>query len=62
MVFYYCRSARRQTIVEQCPLPFCPALKTPEVGYLKPPVNGSEHRKQEFIDDCYRYTILTAEF
>lgn len=52
---YYCPVREKANDVDNALCPFCPALQTPEVGYLKPPVNGSEHRKQEFIDDCYRY-------
>ena len=33
--------------------PFCPALQTPAIGYLKPPVNAGGHRKQEFIRNTY---------
>ena len=33
--------------------PFCPALQTPEIGYLKPPVIASRHRKQEYIRETY---------
>ena len=34
--------------------PFCPAAQTPESGYLRPPVNGSEYRKQESSSSTYR--------
>jgi len=35
--------------------PFAPAHQTPEIGYLRPPLNASEHRKQEFIQQCHTY-------
>ena len=52
---YYCPVREKQGDVDAALCPFCPAEQTPAVGYLKPPVKGSEHRKQEFIDNCYRY-------
>ncbi len=50
---YYCPVREKQNDVDSALCPFCPALQTPEIGYLKPPVNASEHRKQEFIRNCY---------
>ncbi|WP_292368631.1 DUF2115 domain-containing protein [Methanoregula sp. UBA64] len=52
---YYCPVREKAGDVDAALCPFCPALQTPEVGYLHPPVDGSEHKKQEFIDNCYRY-------
>ncbi|MDD1701443.1 MAG: DUF2115 domain-containing protein [Methanoregula sp.] len=52
---YYCPVREKANDVDSALCPFCPAQQTPEVGYLKPPVNASGHRKQEFIDNCYRY-------
>jgi uncharacterized protein (UPF0305 family) len=52
---YYCPVRDKAGDVDAALCPFCPAQQTPAVGYLKPPVNASEHRKQEFIDNCYRY-------
>jgi len=52
---YYCPVREKANDVDAALCPFCPAQQTPEIGYLKPPVNASEHRKQEFIDNCYRY-------
>jgi len=52
---YYCPVREKAGDVDLALCPFCPALQTPEIGYLRPPVDGSEHRKQEFIDNCYRY-------
>jgi len=52
---YYCPVKEKANDVDAALCPFCPAQQTPAVGYLKPPVNASEHRKQEFIDNCYRY-------
>lgn len=52
---FYCPVREKAGDVDAALCPFCPAQQTPTVGYLKPPVNGSKHRKQEFIDNCYRY-------
>jgi uncharacterized protein (UPF0305 family) len=52
---YYCPVREKAGDVDAALCPFCPALQTPEIGYLRPPVDGSEHRRQEFIDNCYRY-------
>jgi uncharacterized protein (UPF0305 family) len=52
---YYCPVREKAGDVDAALCPFCPALQTPGIGYLRPPVEGSEHRKQEFIDNCYRY-------
>ncbi len=52
---YYCPVREKANDVDSALCPFCPALQTPDVGYLKPPVKGSEHRKQEFIQQTYRY-------
>jgi uncharacterized protein (UPF0305 family) len=51
----YCPVREKAGDVDSALCPFCPARQTPEIGYLRPPVKGSEHRKQEFIDNCYRY-------
>lgn len=52
---YYCPVRDNAGDVDSALCPFCPAFQTPEIRYLRPPVDGSEHRKQEFIDNCYRY-------
>jgi uncharacterized protein (UPF0305 family) len=52
---YYCPVREKAGDVDAALCPFCPARQTPGIGYLRPPLNGSEHRKQEFIDNCYRY-------
>jgi uncharacterized protein (UPF0305 family) len=52
---YYCPVRTKANDVDAALCPFCPALQTPEIGYLKPPVNASEHRKQEFIRNCYDF-------
>lgn len=52
---YYCPVREKSGDVDAALCPFCPALQTPEIGYLRPPVGGSDHRKQEFIDNCYRF-------
>lgn len=50
---YYCPVRTKSNDVDAALCPFCPAEQTPEIGYLKPPLHGSEHRKQEFIKNCY---------
>ena len=52
---YYCPVRTKANDVDAALCPFCPALQTPGIGYLKPPVNASEHRKQEFIRNCYDF-------
>jgi uncharacterized protein (UPF0305 family) len=52
---YYCPVREKTGDVDSALCPFCPARQTSLIGYLRPPLNGSEHRKQEFIDNCYRY-------
>jgi uncharacterized protein (UPF0305 family) len=52
---YYCPVREKANDVDSALCPFCPARQTPEIGYLKPPVGGSEHRKQEFIQNCYEH-------
>jgi uncharacterized protein (UPF0305 family) len=50
---YYCPVREKANDVGGALCPFCPAVQTPSVGYLRPPVNGSEHRKQEFLRTTY---------
>jgi uncharacterized protein (UPF0305 family) len=50
---YYCPVRTKTHEVDSALCPYCPAEQTPEIGYLKPPVGGSEYRKQEFIKNCY---------
>ncbi len=52
---YYCPVREKANDVDSALCPFCPALQTPEIGYLKPPVKGSEYRKQEFIRNTYEH-------
>ena len=52
---YYCPVREKANDVDAALCPFCPAVQTPEIGYLKPPVNASEHRKQEFIGHCHKF-------
>ena len=52
---YYCPVREKANDVDAALCPFCPALQTPAIGYLRPPVNASEHRKQEFIRNCYDF-------
>jgi uncharacterized protein (UPF0305 family) len=47
---YFCPVREKANDVDSALCPFSPALQTPEIGYLKPPVNPSPHRRQEFID------------
>ncbi len=52
---WYCPVRTKANEVEAALCPFCPAEQTPEIGYLRPPVKGSQHRKQEFIRNCYDF-------
>ena len=52
---YYCPVREKANDVDAALCPYCPALQTPEIGYLKPPINPSEHRKQEFIEHCHKF-------
>jgi uncharacterized protein (UPF0305 family) len=52
---YYCPVREKANDVNAALCPFCPALQTPEIGYLRPPLNASEHRKQEFIEHCHQF-------
>jgi uncharacterized protein (UPF0305 family) len=52
---YYCPVRERANDVDAALCPYCPALQTPEVGYLKPPVNASDHKKQEYIEHIHTY-------
>ncbi len=52
---FYCPVRTKANEVDSALCPFCPALQTPEIGYLRPPVNASGHRKQEFIRNCYDF-------
>ncbi len=51
----YCPVRTKANDVDAALCPFCPALQTPDVGYLKPPVNASGHRKQEYIGHVYEH-------
>jgi uncharacterized protein (UPF0305 family) len=50
---YYCPVREKANDVDSALCPFCPALQTPEIGYLKPPVQGSRHRKDEFLRQTF---------
>jgi uncharacterized protein (UPF0305 family) len=52
---YYCPVRSKANDVDAALCPFCPAIQTPEIGYLKPPLNATENKKQEFIKNCYDY-------
>jgi uncharacterized protein (UPF0305 family) len=51
---YYCPVREKANDVDSALCPFCPALQTAGIGYLKPPVNASGHRKQEYIDHIHK--------
>ena len=50
---YYCPVREKASDVGGALCPFCPALPPPAIGYLKPPMHASEHRKQEFLRTTY---------
>ena len=50
---YYCPVREKANDVDSALCPFCPALQTPESGYLKPPFNASDHRKKEFLRQTF---------
>jgi len=52
---YTCPVREKANDVGGALCPFCPAVQTPEIGYLRPPMNPSEHRRQEFIRNCYDF-------
>jgi uncharacterized protein (UPF0305 family) len=52
---YYCPVREKTNEVDAALCPFCPALQTPEIGYLRPPIKPSEYRKQEFIEHCHKF-------
>jgi uncharacterized protein (UPF0305 family) len=52
---YYCPVREKANDVDAALCPFCPALQTPEIGYLRPPINPSEQKKQEFIEHCHKF-------
>ena len=52
---YYCPVRTKAGDVDSALCPFCPAKQTPEVGYLKPPRDGSAHRKQEYLKNTFDF-------
>ena len=50
---FYCPVREKANDVDSALCPFCPALQTPETGYLKPPVNASRQRKEEFLRQTF---------
>jgi len=52
---YYCPVREKTNDVDAALCPFCPALQTPEIGYLRPPINPRKYRKQEFIEHCHKF-------
>lgn len=50
---YYCPVREKANDVDSALCIFCPALQTPEMGYLKPPMHGSKHRKEEFLRQTF---------
>jgi len=52
---YYCPVRDKESDVDAALCPFCPAMQTPSIGYLRPATRPTERNRQEFIDNCYRY-------
>lgn len=52
---YYCPVKAKSGDVDAALCPYCPAIQTPTIGYLKPPSSKNKNRQQEFINDCYTY-------
>ena len=52
---YYCPVRDKANEVDAALCPYCPAMQTPAIGYLKPPLNASENKKQEFIRNCHDF-------
>jgi len=52
---YYCPVREKANDVDAALCPFCPALQTPEMGYLRPPINPSKQRKQEYLRQCHDF-------
>ena len=52
---YYCPVRQKANDVDAALCPFCPAVQTPDIGYLRPAVNPSEHQKQELIEHCHKF-------
>jgi uncharacterized protein (UPF0305 family) len=50
---YYCPVREKANDVGGALCPFCPAVQTPAIGYLRPPLNRGEQRKQEFLRTTY---------
>lgn len=50
---WYCPVREKASDVDAALCPYCPARQTPEIGYLRPPVDGTEHKKQEYIGQIY---------
>ena len=51
----YCPVKEKANDVDAALCPFCPALQTPAIGYLKPPLNPGLHQKQEFSRNCHDF-------
>ena len=50
---YYCPAREKANDVGGAICPFCPAVQTPAIGYLNPPLNRGEQRKQEYLRTTY---------
>ncbi len=50
---YYCPVREKAHDVDAALCPFCPALQTPEPGYLKPPVKAGRYRKDTFLRQTF---------
>ncbi|MFA4859796.1 DUF2115 domain-containing protein [Methanoregula sp.] len=52
---YYCPVRDKAGDVDAALCPYCPAMQTPGIGYLRPATRPTERTKQEFIDNCHRF-------
>jgi uncharacterized protein (UPF0305 family) len=50
---WYCPVREKAGDVDAALCPYCPALQTPKIGYLRPPTDGTERKKQEYIGQIY---------
>jgi len=50
---FYCPVREKANDVDSALCPFCPALQTPETGYLKPPVKAGRRQKEEFLRQTF---------
>jgi len=50
---YYCPVREKAYDVDSALCPFCPALQTPETGYLRPPVQAGRNQKEAFLRETF---------